>query len=64
MFILEFPNGEFLHNVTLNPFHYVLTTERLDARFYQHYSTALVDAGIIRDETGVEPEVAVAPMSY
>lgn len=64
MYVLQFSNGEYLHNVVDQPFHYTRTTERLDARVYQHSSAALVDAGLIWDEVGHEPQVVAAPMAY
>ena len=64
MYILRFANGEYLHSVSEAPFYYVRTTEREDAGVYEHTVDALIAARLICDNTGHEPLMESAPMTY
>jgi len=64
MVIMKFANGEYLHSVSIDPFHYTRTTERWDAQVYQHSSSALQDAALIKDETGADAMLEAAPPAY
>ena len=64
MVVLKFANGEYLHSVRLDPFHYIRTTERAEAQVYQYSSAALQDADLIKNETGATAELESAPLVY